>query len=277
MYCLSRDSVERIAAFLSEEGVGAVPYHAGLDDSRRAAHQEAFARDEVDVVVATVAFGMGIDKPDVRFVIHRDMPPDIESWYQELGRAGRDGLPSECFLFYSWADVKIRDGFLTEVEEPRLRRARRAAMRKLYRLADGGHCRHQRLLAHFDEDIPPCGDACDVCAGVEAADLTGTPGAREAGQSEPGGGDAAGAPEPRGRDPSHPVFQELRTLRKELAEEQDVPAYVVFSDRTLWDMVDRRPSTPREMLRVHGVGQVKLDRYGQAFLDVLREAEEGKG
>ncbi len=280
VYCLSRDSVERAAAFLEERGVRAVPYHAGLDDATRSARQEAFARDEVDVVVATVAFGMGIDKPDVRFVIHRDMPPDVESWYQELGRAGRDGLPSECFLFYSWADVKIRERFLDEVDDPRLRKAKHRALRKLYRLADGDACRHRALLAHFDEEIPPCGDACDVCAGVDVAELTGAPGAESSG-GRPGAGAGAGSPGAGGadgarrdRDPSHPVFQRLRALRKELADRRDVPAYIVFDDRTLWEMVDRRPSTPEEMLRVRGVGEVKLERYGEAFLEALREAEE---
>ncbi len=288
VYCLSRDSTERTAAFLEERGVRAVPYHAGLDDATRGEHQEAFARDEVEVVVATVAFGMGIDKPDVRFVIHRDMPPDIESWYQELGRAGRDGLPSECFLFYSWADVKIRDGFLDEVSDRRLRRAKRDAMRKLFRLADGDGCRHRALLAHFDEELAPCGDSCDVCSGVAASELTGAPGAggassggrsrmdtaSSAGSSGPGlRSGTAGRPE-RERDPSNPTFQRLRALRKRLADRQDVPAYVVFSDRTLWDMIDRRPTTPEEMLDVTGVGEVKLERYGEAFLEAL-ETEPG--
>ncbi len=303
VYCLSRNAVERTAAFLEKNGVRALPYHAGLDDARRRDHQEAFARDEAEVVVATVAFGMGIDKPDVRFVVHRDMPPDIESWYQELGRAGRDGLPSECFLFYSWADVKIRDGFLDEVEDPRLRRAKARAMRKLFRLADGDGCRHRGLVAHFDEEIPACGDACDVCAGVDVADLAGAElagaeaagaagptasrrssgasaarGASRAVEKAPGtgkdgpSGDGSGK---RGRDPSHPVFQRLRALRKELADRQDVPAYVVFSDRTLWDMIDRRPSTPDEMMEVTGVGEVKLERYGEVFLEALEAAEAG--
>jgi ATP-dependent DNA helicase RecQ len=275
VYCLSRDSVERTAAFLRDRGVRAVPYHAGLEDAVRADHQEAFARDEVEVVVATVAFGMGIDKSDVRFVIHRDMPPDIESWYQELGRAGRDGLPAECFLFYSWADVKIRERFLDEVPDPRLRRAKRDAMRKLYRLADRDVCRHRGLLLHFDEQIPPCGDACDVCTGVRAAEITGSPGARgEGGGSRQRAGSTRRAGPGGDRDPSHPTFQRLRALRKRLAEERDVPAYVVFSDRTLWEMIEREPSTPGEMLEVTGVGEVKLERYGEAFLEALHEAAD---
>jgi ATP-dependent DNA helicase RecQ len=280
VYCLSRRSVDGMAAFLRREGIRAVPYHAGLDDDERAANQDAFARDAIDVVVATIAFGMGIDKSNVRFVIHRDMPADIESWYQEIGRAGRDGLPSECFLFYSWADVKVRERFLDEIADRDLRRAKRQAAVDLFRLAERDACRHQALLAHFGEKIEACGESCDVCTGVGIRELVArSPTARSSAgreRSVAGGPGFGGAVHKRSRgsgaerSPSDPTFQRLRTLRKRLADERGVPAYIVFSDQALWDMIDRRPTTRSEMLNVSGVGPAKLDQYGDAFLEALR-------
>jgi ATP-dependent DNA helicase RecQ len=276
VYCLSRRSVEGMAAFLRREGIRAVAYHAGLGDDERAAHQDAFARDEVDVVVATIAFGMGIDKSNVRFVIHRDMPADVESWYQEVGRAGRDGLPSECFLFYSWADVKVRERFLDEIADRDLRRAKRQAAVNLFQLAERDVCRHRALLAHFGEEIDACGESCDICTGIRVKELVArspsgtervvvpTPGGTTRGRSRVSGAE---------RSPSDPAFQRLRTLRKRLADERGVPAYIVFSDQALWDMIDRRPTTRSEMLDVSGVGPAKLDQYGDAFLEALRCVE----
>ncbi|MCG8467455.1 MAG: ATP-dependent DNA helicase [Gemmatimonadetes bacterium] len=269
VYCLSRKSVEQTADFLCREGVRAVPYHAGLDDETRAAHQEEFARDDVDVVVATIAFGMGIDKSNVRYVIHRDMPADIESWYQEIGRAGRDGLPSECVLFYSWADVKVRERFLDDIEDAELREVKRRAAVDLFRLADRTACRHRGLLAHFGEDFDSCGASCDVCTGSTIADLVGV-GAALTARSRARGSGASAAVSAHRRSPSDPMFQTLRTLRKRLADERGVPAYVVFSDQVLWDMIDQRPQTPSDLLRVSGVGPAKLEQYGDVFLAALQ-------
>ena len=271
VYCLSRRSVEATAAWLAGHGVRAVAYHAGLSDDERRAAQEAFARDDAEVVVATIAFGMGIDKSNVRFVIHRDMPADIESWYQEMGRAGRDGLPAECTLFYSWADVKARERFLQELDSIELRRDKHEAAVRLFRVADSTFCRHRAIVAHFDERIEPCGSSCDVCSGVGVTDLI---------DASPIRGRAGARPARRAardieRDPSNPLFQRLRTLRKRLADAQGVPAYIVFSDQVLWDMVESRPSTPAQLLDVPGVGPAKLERYGEAFLEAL--GGEGNG
>jgi len=271
VYCLSRKGVEQTAAYLSANGVRALPYHAGLEPAQRQKSQEAFQRDEVDVIVATVAFGMGIDKSNVRFVIHRDMPKDVESWYQEIGRAGRDGLDSDCVLFYSWADVKLHERFLDDIEDPELRRRKRQTTVDLFRLVESRSCRHRAILAYFDEAMEPCGSSCDVCTGISPEALAeramaelepeavGRRGARHVAST-------AGGLAPEDEE----VFQTLRTLRRELADRQRVPAYIVFSDKVLAEMASRRPRNERELLDVPGVGPAKLEKYGEAFLGALR-------
>ncbi|MGW8266847.1 MAG: RecQ family ATP-dependent DNA helicase [Longimicrobiales bacterium] len=270
VYCLSRRAVEQITGFLRANGVRALPYHAGLPDEERHTTQEAFQHDDIDVIVATVAFGMGIDKSNVRFVIHRDMPKDVESWYQEIGRAGRDGVESDCVLFYSWADVKQHERFLNEIEDPELWQARRRGTVSLFNLLESGRCRHQVILRHFDEQMGRCGASCDVCTGVTAADLAAESGVgalKRARRREPPRAGSLGMPDAGSADEA--LFASLRTLRKTLADAQRVPAYIVFSDRVLLEMAARRPTTPGEMLEVPGVGPAKLERYGRAFLDLL--------
>jgi len=270
VYCLSRRGVEQTCDFLMANGVKARAYHAGLSGEDRHAAQEAFQRDEVDVIVATVAFGMGIDKSNVRFVIHRDMPKDVESWYQEMGRAGRDGLPSDCILFYSWADVKLHERFLDEIDDPELWHRKRQMTVDLFRLLESGRCRHQAILSHFDEEMSACGTSCDVCSGVGPDQL-----AAEA-MASLGAVRAAGGQKKRvataGRSLSEAeerLFQRLRDLRKSIADRQSVPAYVVFSDKTLMEMVVRRPSSESDLLAVPGVGPAKLEKYGAAFLEAV--------
>ncbi len=260
VYCASRRSVDALAAWLTQQGVRAVPYHAGLDDQTRARNQDAFARDEVDVVVATVAFGMGIDKSNVRFVIHRDMPKNVEAWYQEIGRAGRDGLPSDCVVLYSWADVVGYDSFLSDVEDPRERAEIRARTVGLFRLLEQARCRHQAVVGYFDEQIEPCGDACDVCAGLTLDDLT-----RSAAAAPRGGIGAIVDPD---------LFERLRVVRKRLADAEGVPAYIVFNDAVLREMARARPHSQQALLAIPGVGPAKLARYGSAFLDALDDAAE---
>jgi ATP-dependent DNA helicase RecQ len=266
-----------------------------MSDADRAANQEAFQRDDVDVIVATIAFGMGIDKSDVRFVIHRDMPKDVESWYQEIGRAGRDGLDSDCFLFYSWADVKLHERFLRDVEDEAVRSGKLRATRALYQLIEQRRCRHQAVLAYFDEAIDPCGDACDVCRGVTVEAMadaamrrtgmrstrSGSKGAGRTAAGSYGRGSSAGLsaemaalddlPPPAFDPDEDPLFQRLRALRKRLADERGVPAYIVFNDRVLRAMCERRPTTDAELLEISGVGPKKLDRYGAAFLEAIAE------
>jgi ATP-dependent DNA helicase RecQ len=268
VYCLGRRMVDSTTAWLRERGVRALAYHAGLDDAARARHQDAFARDEADVIVATVAFGMGIDKSNVRFVVHRDMPRSVEAWYQEIGRAGRDGLESDCVLFYSWADVIGYEAFLDQVEDPEVRAETKRKTVEMFRLADGGGCRHQALLRYFDEEMPPCGNACDSCRGESIAALVApAPGERSM-PAQPTGPGVLGLgvlADPR-------LFDSLRAVRKRLADAEGVPAYIVFSDAVLRQMAERIPRSRAELLLVSGVGPVKLGRYGDAFLEVLRQA-----
>jgi ATP-dependent DNA helicase RecQ len=274
VYCLSRRSVESTCEWLRSRGVRAAAYHAGLTDHERARAQDDFARDAVEVVVATVAFGMGIDKSNVRFVIHRDMPKSVEAWYQEIGRAGRDGLASDCVLMYSWADVMGYDAFLDGIDDEQVRAETRRKTMELFRLVDRGGCRHQAIAHYLDETIAPCGTSCDACRGVgiealvvDVGTAAGSGGAREARVRAPGGLGAAFENDPAGAD----RFERLRVLRRRLADAEGVPAYIVFSDAVLRQMAATVPETGAELLALPGIGPVKLERYGEAFLAALRE------
>ncbi len=162
VYCLSRRSADLMAAHLEREGVAALAYHAGLSPAERTEVQAAFSAGRARVVTATVAFGMGIDKADVRFVVHRDLPAGIESYYQEIGRGGRDGDPAECVMLYSWADVRVHDAQARGLP-PSSRRAARRRARDAYRLARSRSCRHRSVSAYFGERLPSCRTSCDVC------------------------------------------------------------------------------------------------------------------
>ena len=267
IYCLSRKAVESTAAFLKDEGLRAAAYHAGLSAEARSKAQEAFQRDDVDVIVATVAFGMGIDKSNIRYVIHRDMPKSVEGWYQEIGRAGRDGADADCVMFYSWGDVLSYDRF-TDGVEASLAQAQQQQTRDLFRMADATRCRHQALLAHFGERMEPCGVSCDICSGRDPLEAAPAPGKAKRGS-------------PRGSRPplteahvegEEALYRELKALRKQLADAKGVPAYVIFSDATLQQMARYQPGSPAELLALSGVGPKKLQQYGEAFLDVLRRS-----
>ncbi len=164
VYCGSRAGTERLANRLTDQGIRAVPYHAGLDAGTRAKNQEAFIRDEVQVVCATIAFGMGIDKPDVRFVIHHDLPKNIEGYYQETGRAGRDGLPADCVLLFNVSDVAKQIGFIEEKTDEHERTVARQLLQQMVHFAETSDCRRRSLLHYFSEAFTDknCG-ACDNC------------------------------------------------------------------------------------------------------------------
>jgi ATP-dependent DNA helicase RecQ len=164
VYCQSRKSAESVAQRLSDDGVMAKPYHAGLDAKERSVNQELFLRDEVRVICATIAFGMGINKPNVRFVVHHDLPKNVEGYYQETGRAGRDGLPSECLLLFSAGDAVKYSRFIDELSDGKQRQIATAQLRQMVHFAEGGECRRMALLRYFGEHfhVANCG-GCDNC------------------------------------------------------------------------------------------------------------------
>jgi len=375
VYCQSRKSAERVATNLTEDGVKARPYHAGLTPKERSEHQELFLRDDVRVICATIAFGMGINKPNVRFVVHYDLPKNIEGYYQETGRAGRDGLPSECVLLFSAGDVVKQTGFIDEKTDPQEQKIARDQLHQMVHYAECAGCRRVELLRYFgegygravllhghaDQQVIPteegCG-ACDNCLSPRAT-FDGTLAAQKFLSCvyrirEKNGfgvglnhvvevltgadtekirkwGHAQLSTYGIGKEHSRPewavigrelvrrgllrqttdkfsvleltnaggaalkerqkitltkpaivpetnihhvgeiscdevLFDRLRRLRKQLADERDVPAYIVFSDVALRQMARNYPQTEADFARISGVGEKKLREFGEIFL-----------
>ena len=283
VYCSTRKNVEDVCERLRQGGFSATRYHAGLTDEERRRNQDDFKFDRARIMVATNAFGMGIDKADVRFVIHYNMPRDLESYYQEAGRAGRDGDPADCLLLYSGQDVITARWMIEHSDDnPELDADERAELqrRDLERLkqmtfyATSKRCLRAFLLRYFGEEAPDDCGSCSVCEELPfevdtgRGRLYGVP-AKEARQ------------ERKRRQESIPFtgweaaqYENLRTLRALLAAHFHLPVYMIFSDASLRDMVQKRPKTEDEFLEVSGVGQAKLERYGSYFLAVLRDGKE---
>jgi ATP-dependent DNA helicase RecQ len=261
LYCFSRKDTEALAKDLRARGIKAAPYHAGLTPDVRARTQDRFIKDDIDVVVATIAFGMGIDKPDVRLVAHCDLPKSVEGYYQETGRAGRDGLPSECVLFFSYGDRRKQMFFINGMEYGP---AREEALKKLdavIRYADLKSCRRRFLLSYFGESpgTENCG-GCDVCLGTTIREEPMVMKKAKAALPE---GDAA-------------LFERLRALRKRLAAIRRVPPYMIFGDVSLRAMAAQRPVTRAEFSVITGVGEKKLQTFGDVFLETIRDHAENR-
>ena len=278
VYCLSRKNTETTAQYLMKFGVRAGAYHAGLAPAERERVQNGYRDDDLDVVVATIAFGMGIDKSNVRYVIHQDMPRSIEGYMQEVGRAGRDGLDSDCVLFYSWSDVLAYERLSEDMEDNFAKERLRNQSREMYQFASDSGCRHQRLVAHFDENIDMCGTACDECDPIDLiADAIRRPRARVPSgptqrRFEPPvrAGAASTERDAVADDAAAYRFEQLKALRLTLAKQRHVPAYVIFNDSTLLAMAESHPASLEDLATLPGVGSKKLESYGGQFLALLR-------
>jgi RecQ family ATP-dependent DNA helicase len=265
IYCTSRQKAEDLAANLRAHHVAAEAYHAGLDLVTRHGVQERFRRDDLLVVCATIAFGMGIDKPDVRLVIHADLPRSLEGYYQETGRAGRDGLPSECVLLFSPGDRVKQMFFIDRLEDPAEKRAAVKRLDLMMNFAGGQQCRRRYVLNYFGDAYPETNCAsCDVCRPDLRAPLT----LPKKGKGSSYAGAVGAAATVAGPD-NPALFESLRKLRKQIADELDVPAFIIFGDRTLRDLSSRHPRTREQFAGIFGVGARKLEQFGDRFIELL--------
>ncbi|WP_225913930.1 DNA helicase RecQ [Leptolyngbya ohadii] len=359
IYCLSRKKVDEITYRLQQDGISALAYHAGMSDIDRSTNQTRFIRDDVRIMVATIAFGMGINKPDVRFVIHYDLPRNLEGYYQESGRAGRDGEPARCLLLFSYGDLKTIDYLIDQKPDPNEQQIARQQLRQVVDYAEGTDCRRRIQLSYFGERFEGNCRNCDNCLqpkpledwtieaqkflscvarcqerfgmtyiidvlrgskdkrilqnkhdqlstygigkdrSADAWRILGRSLLHQGLVSETSDGyavlklnahsweilrkqrsvfvavpkakDTDDRPNSPKRQMAEQLFEHLRALRKQLADEQSVPPYVVFPDSSLRLMAQSQPQSLTDFAQISGVGSRKLDKYGPRFVKAIEE------
>jgi len=361
VYTFTRKESEDIAKFLQSKKLKALAYHAGLSSEKRAKAQNSFIKDETKIIVATIAFGMGIDKSNVRFVVHMDLPKSMEGYYQEIGRAGRDGLKSECLLLYSMSDVMRKSELLNSIENDSYRQRAKQKIQQMYNYANSSTCRHKTLVKYFEEEIQECKNSCDNCQKPKLPEVDITKEARmllsaiyrtnqsfgtnylvdilrgsknkkildnghdklsvygiatdiskasweliidklfeknaiirgeykELRLTNEGSKILKGKQEIYG---DSEIFQKhdevslksdevkddvnfeiLRALRRELADKEGVPAYVIFADSSLKEMARKLPTDRESFAKINGVGEIKLEKYADIFLEKLQDLKK---
>lgn len=268
IYCATKKNVDKLYTLLNEQGISAGRYHAGLSNDERKQNQEDFTYDRIRVMVATNAFGMGIDKSNVRYVLHYNMPQSLEYYYQEAGRAGRDGEEAECVLFFSKQDIMINKFLLQnkasagDVASDMQKTANdRRKLQQMINYCETDKCLREFILSYFGDTTPCICNKCSNCVVVEDEEEETYV---ETGKKRKKAAQLAGL-----NELGAALFEKLRSVRTELAAEKSVPPYIICSDKTLKDMCAKLPRDKEQLADVYGMGEQKIQNYGEAFVTAV--------